>query len=73
MFWKKKSEKKVSYDKEKMQPVLKVSICTGEKVVGFLDKESGKFEDIMLIRNEKELSAFCEMYGVESGEIGKIY
>lgn len=63
-FWKKKTEKIRTYDKENQRPVLKCSICNGEQVVGFKNIHTGKFEEIMLIRNEKDLNSFMEMYGV---------
>lgn len=69
-----RSKKKTcSYNKETQIPMMRVSICTGEKVAGFKDKTTGKFVDVMLIRNESDLSSFCEEYGVEKGEINKIW
>ncbi len=62
-----------SYDKENQKPVLKCSICTGEQVAGFKNIHTGKFEDIMLIRNEKDLEDFKERYGIGSEEIEKVY
>ena len=55
----------LTYDKDHEYPVLHSSICTGEKVAGFKDKDTGKFRDVMLIRNEKELEQFKEMYGIK--------
>ncbi|MCI9421998.1 MAG: aspartate dehydrogenase [Dorea sp.] len=52
------------YDPNIQKPVLRCSICTGEQVAGFKDLHTGKFTDIMLIRNEKDLEAFKEQYGV---------
>ena len=52
------------YDKENLKPVIRASICNGEQVAGFKDMHTGKFTDIMLIRNEKDLEAFKEQYGV---------
>ncbi len=52
------------YDPNTQKPVLRCSICTGEQVAGFKDLHTGKFTDIMLIRNEKDLEAFKEQYGV---------
>ena len=49
------------YDREQYKPVLKCSICTGEQVAGFKDTNSGKFEEVMLIRNEKELESFKQI------------
>lgn len=67
MFFGKKKTKK-TYDKEKQKPVLKCSICNGEQVAGFKDIFTGKFEEIMLIRNESDLSAFLEMYDLKAVE-----
>lgn len=55
-----------------MSPAVKSSICTGEKVAGFVDK-SGRFEDVMLISKEADLDSFCELYGVKKDEIVKIW
>ena len=61
-----KDHNKKTYDKETQRPVLKCSICNGEQVAGFKDLRTGKFEDVMLIRNERDLDSFKEMYGIES-------
>lgn len=68
---KKKTEKIKTYDKENQRPVLKCSICNGEQVAGFKDLHTGKFEEIMFIRNEKDLKAFMETYGIT--DIAKEY
>ncbi|MDE5892616.1 MAG: aspartate dehydrogenase [Acetatifactor sp.] len=44
--------------------MLRCSICTGEQVAGFKDIHTGKFEEVMLIRNERELREFMAQYGV---------
>ncbi len=56
----------VPYDAEKKVPVLRCSICTGEQVAGFKDKQSGAFEEITLIRNERELRDFMRLYGIKA-------
>ena len=58
--------KKAEYDKENMRPVLKCSICNGEQVAGFKNIHTGKFEEIMLIRDEKDLNEFKEMYDIDT-------
>lgn len=65
MFGKKKIEKK-TYDRENQRPVLKCSICNGEQVAGFKDIHTGRFEEVMFIRSEKDLHTFMEMYGVDN-------
>ena len=59
------------YDKENTKPVLKCSICTGEQVAGFKDIHNGKFEEVMLIKNRKDLDVFKQLYQVE--DISKEY
>lgn len=60
------------YDPEQQKPVLRCSICTGEQTAGFIDKGTGHFEDIMLIRNEEDLEEFRYEYGI-TGDIERIY
>lgn len=61
-----------SYDKEKTKPVIKASICNGEQVAGFKDYDTGKIEEVMLIKNPADLEQFKAMYGIEE-EIAKEY
>ena len=65
MFRSKKKEKK-TYDKENLRPVLRCSICTGEQVAGFKNLQTGKFEEVMLIRGLQDLDDFMEMYGIST-------
>ena len=69
---KRKAEAKAAYDKEKYQPALKTSICTGERVAGLIDLETRKFHDIRLIRSDKELQVFCKEYGVTEDQLKRI-
>lgn len=57
--------RKETYDKETLVPVLRVSICTGEQTVGFKEKGSGVFHPIQLIQSEKELKKFMKRYGID--------
>ena len=61
-----------SYNPGEKKPAIKCSICNGEQVAGFVNLESGAFEDVMLLRNEKDLQIFKKKYGIE-GDIEKIY
>lgn len=61
------------YDKENKIPVIKASICNGEQVAGFKDLKTGQFEEIMLIRNDKDREEFVSKYGVNPSEIKKEY
>lgn len=64
-----KKVKKESYDKEHQKPVIKGSICTGEKVAGFKDLRTGKFTEVMLIRDSKDLDVFLEKYDISVAEV----
>lgn len=68
MFGKKAAEKKLVYDPTVQKPVLKCSICTGEQVAGLKNLVTGKVEEVMLIRGEKDLEAFKQMCGVTEVE-----
>ncbi|HBZ02359.1 MAG TPA: aspartate dehydrogenase [Lachnospiraceae bacterium] len=56
----------VAYDPEKQYAVIRSSICTGEKVAGFKNKDDGHFVEVMLIRSPADEESFKEMYGIES-------
>lgn len=64
MFFHKK-DAKVSYDKERYQPIIRQSICTGEQAGGLKDKQTGKFMETMLIRGKEDLELFKYMYDVD--------
>ena len=66
--WRKKPEA-LLYDKSGKVPVIRASICTGEQVAGFKDIVSGWFEELMLIRDGKDLCEFLRRYQVEESEI----
>ena len=61
-----------AYDRTALEPVIRSSICTGEKVAGFRERETGRFREVALIRTPADLDAFRRKYGVE-GEIPTIY
>ena len=60
----KKNHHLKTYDPNHQKPVLKTSICTGEQVAGFKDLQTGKIEEIMLIRSPADLEEFRELYGI---------
>ncbi len=72
MFGKKKPQTE-HYDKQQVRPVIRASICNGEQVAGFKNLHTGKFEEIMLIRNERDKEIFMSRYGISLDEITKEY
>ncbi|MCR4791811.1 MAG: aspartate dehydrogenase [Lachnospiraceae bacterium] len=63
---KKEMVPEIPYDPETMIPVIRSSICTGEKVAGFKNKKDGHFTEVMFIAAPGDEKRFREMYGLES-------
>jgi len=61
----------IEFNKEKQKAVVKCSICTGEQVAGFKDIHTGKFTEVMLVKDEGDIRKFMERYHLE--EVGKEY
>ena len=69
MFGRRKKPPAVPYDRGAKIPVIRSSICTGEQVAGFKDPVSGKFEELMLIRDDRDLQEYLHRYQVDEDEI----
>ena len=41
------------------------SVCTGETLVGFLDAQSGKLLQAVVVRSPADIAAFYRAYGYE--------
>lgn len=59
------------YDRDNQIPVLRASICTGEKVAGFKDLHTGKFQEVMLVKDDKDMQKFLTEYGVHAEDVKK--
>ena len=64
-----KKATKETYDKENQKPIIRSSICTGEKVAGFKDIHTGKFTEVMLIRNDNDMKVFLAKYDILLDEV----
>lgn len=60
---------KETYDKENQKPIIRSSICTGEKVAGFKDIHTGKFTEVMLIKNDNDMKVFLTKYDIIADEV----
>lgn len=69
MFGRRKKPTVPPYHKEGKIPVIRSSICTGEQVAGFKDPVSGKFDELMLIRDSGDMDEFLSQYQVREDEI----
>ena len=54
----------IPYDPAKQVPVIRSSICTGEKAAGFRSLEDGHFTEVLLIRSPEDEERFKKMYGL---------
>ncbi len=63
----------IQYDPALQQPAVRRSICNGEMTVGFIDRRTGKFLDVMKVDGEKGLAEFCKDIGVSPEDIHTIY
>lgn len=64
-----KKVEKQTYDKENQKPIIRSSICTGEKVAGFKDIHTGKFTEVMLIKNDNDMKVFLSKYDISRDEV----
>ncbi len=69
----KKSPPPIPYDRAAQEPAIRSSICTGEMTLGFLDRQSGRFHEYGLARDQGDVEAFCRRVGVEPKDIKRIY
>lgn len=63
-YYEKDLKEKIPFDPETQYACVRSSICTGEKVAGFKNKEDGHFIEVMVIRSDGELKRFREIYGI---------
>ena len=61
------------YDLKGRTPAVRASICTGEKVAGFIDERTGRFTEVGLIRDRADLEEFCRRAGVTPEEVRTFY
>ena len=55
----------VKYDSARQYAVIRSSICTGEAVAGFKDRETGHFTEVTVIRNDLDKQLFMKQYGID--------
>lgn len=67
----KRSRETRQYDPSVQKPVLRCSICNGEQVAGFKNLQTGRFEEVMCVKNSDDLEEFMRLYGLK--EVPKEY
>ena len=62
----------MTYDPSKEEPVIRASICNGERVAGFRATDTGSFHEVMLVKSDADVDDFRMRYGI-TGDIRVIY
>jgi hypothetical protein len=65
------ADNRFPYDENMHEAVIRCSICTGEQVAGFKNRQDGSFVGVMVIQSEKDLEYFKRLYRVD--DVRKIY
>ena len=74
LFQKRRPEPELpDYSLAEFEPVIRASICTGEKVACMRERASGRVQELMFLRSDGDLAAFCRHYGVRPEEMKTIY
>jgi hypothetical protein len=73
LFFSRKEPEHKLFPPEQFEPVIRSSICTGERTACMRDRQSGKVHEIMLIRTSQDLAAFAKQYGVDTDDIETIF
>ena len=63
-----KKKQTISYDASLQEPAVRKNICTGEMTAGLLDRDTGRFHELMKIESLEE---FAEQVGTD--QIRMIY
>ena len=61
------------YPRDRFEPVIRSSICTGERVACMRDRETGKLFEIELVRTGEDLADFCRRCGADPSSVRTVY
>lgn len=64
-----KIRESIPFDPTTHYPVIKSSICNGEKLAGFKNKINGNFTEVMLIKSEDDIIRFKKIYDLDLDKI----
>lgn len=70
---KQKPAPNTAYPANEYRPVIRQSICTGERTACMQHIASGKLTELMLIRTDADIAVFCKQYGCDPSDIKTVY
>ena len=62
-----------AFSLEEYEPVIRSSICTGERTACMRHRVSGQLREVMLLRSEGDLNEFCRIYGIQPADVRTVY
>ena len=62
-----------AFDLAEYEPVIRSSICTGERTACMRRRADGRLHEVMLLRSEGDLDEFCRMVGLRPEDIRTVY
>lgn len=68
MFGKRKEPeyfKSFQYNPDTMYQIIKSSICTGEKTIGFKMKHDGKYIELAAVKSPEDIAVFKKHFGLD--------
>ena len=68
-----RTPEKIEYDPARQRPAARVSICTGETTVGFLDRQTGAFTELCRVEGREGVADFCRRVGARPEDVKTIY
>ena len=72
-FFRKARRTSPTLDLSAQRPAVRKSVCTGEMTGGYIDRETGKFHELELIRGPDGFSKFCESLNVKPSDVETFY
>lgn len=73
MIFQRKQPKRPQFPPERYEPVVRRSICTGERTACVRERETGKVYELMLLRTPEDLAAFAREYGLRPEDVETVY
>lgn len=67
-----KKEARERIDVRNKKPIIRKNTATGEMVAGFLDPQTGVFELVMEVNDERDIDTFLEEYDLSVVMISKM-
>ena len=62
-----------AFDPAEFEPVIRASICTGERVACMRERTTGRLHELMLIRTDEDIAAFCRRCKVDEKDLRTVY